>query len=211
MTERIAVAELRTAVYRALVVEGASSGEAEAAAETCVRSEVHGARGLALAVAALGRVPQDRVGAHVESGVPARLVDPARRALVLQARMALDWLGAHPGEAIVLPGERGAAMLLGALPRGSSAVDVVDGIAEGGCAFTPAGDAVRLDGSDDPATGDVETGIVVRATAPVVGDVIPAAVLAEGWEHACAEGLLVDVAEWTALLRVADGYLVPEV
>ncbi len=210
MSERVAVAELRTMVYRALVAQGASSGEAEAAAEACAVAEVDGAGGLALAVEALDRIPAGRIGARVDDGVPARLTDPARRALVLQARMALDWLGAHPDAAIALPGERGAHALLGALPHGIAAVDFAGGTAHGGCAVTAGGDAARFDddgGIDVPAVDD---GIVLIAAMPRSGQITTAAARASRWTEACAEGVHVDAATWRTLLGIADRYLVPE-
>lgn len=210
MTERVAVAELRTMAYRALVAEGASSGEAEAAAVACAISEVEGAGGLALIVAAAGRVPRERIGARVNAGTPARLVDPAARAAVLQTRIALDWLGAHPDEAIALPGVTDAPSLIGALPRGTTAVGFVDGAAVGGCAITNDGNAVRFDddgGIDVPAVDD---GIVLIAAAPRSGEVTPAAVREVRWAEACAQGVIVERATWHALLGIADRYLVPE-
>ena len=210
MTVRVAVAELQTMVYRALVAQGASTGEAEAAAAACAEAEVHGAGGLVLAVDALDRVPRERVGAQVEDGSPARLVDPAARALILQARMALDWLASHRAGAIALPGERGAGALIGALPCGILALDFANGEPVGGCAVTADGALVRFDGDPGCVAPAVADGIVLLAAGPPTGTVTGPAERRNRWLQACADGVLVDAAPWRALLVGAERYLVPE-
>lgn len=211
MSVRVAVAELQTAAYRALVAQGASTGEADAAAVACAEAEIHGAGGIALAVAALARVPRERVGAQVEDGTPARLVDPAARALILQARMALDWLAAHQSAAIALPGEHGASALVGALPAGTMAIEFSGGAPVGGCAVTAAGGLVRFDGDPGCAVHGVADGIVLLAGEPHVGEITSAAERRERRLRACADGVLVDAALWRALAESAERYLVPEV
>ena len=98
---RVAAMEVRTAVYRAYVAGGASSGEAEAAAELATNVELIDGSGVRLAVAGLDRFP--RVGAAVVDGDPARLADPEDRAPLLRLRIALDWCAAT-GRPIVVPG-----------------------------------------------------------------------------------------------------------
>jgi len=99
---RVAVAEIATSVYRAYVAEGASSGEAEAAAAMAVRAERVAADGVRLAAAGLGRITAGRVGAEVVDGDPPRLDDPAERAPLLRLRLALDWVAAT-GRPILVP------------------------------------------------------------------------------------------------------------
>ncbi len=211
MRVRVAVAEIRTAVYRALVVQGASTGEAETAAEACAITEVDGGGGIVLAVAALERIPRERVGAWVEDGSPARLVDPAARAVVLQARMALDWLAVHRDEAIALPGADGATMLSGVLPAGSMAVEFAGGVAIGGCAVTAVGDVVVFGADEDSGVPAIADGIVLLVAAPRGGVVIESSERDQRWAAACRSGVQVDEVIWGALIGIANLYLVPEV
>ena len=210
MRVRVAVAEIRTAVYRALVAQGASTGEAETAAEACAVAEVDGVGGVALAVAALERIPRERVGARVEAGSPARLIDPAERAVVLQARMALDWLAVHRDQAIALPGEHGAASLSGLLPAGAMAVEFAGGVAIGGCAVTTTGDLVVFGAGEASAVPAVAEGIVLLAATSPAGELIEAVERQRRWHDACRSGVQVDAATWGVLMRTADRYLVPE-
>ena len=132
---RVAAMEVHTAVYRAYVAGGASSGEAEAAAELATTAELLAGDGVRRAVDGLGRFP--RAGAAVEDGDPARLVDPEDRAPLLRLRIALDWCAAT-GRPIVVPGlawspalAEGAAHPDGALITGpcrTAATVPLDGI-----------------------------------------------------------------------------------
>ena len=211
MSTRVAVAEIRTAVYRAFVAAGASTGEADEVADACTIAEVDDAGGVQLAVAGLSRVPRGRVGAVVEAGVPARLRDPASRATILQVRMALDWLGAHPGQAIALAGAVGATALGGALPAGGVAVEFAAGEPSGGCAVTPGGDLLRFTGAPDCSVPPCADGIVMLLATPTVGTLLRTAERHRRWLAACADGICVDQQAWRTLTLAAQSYLVPEV
>jgi hypothetical protein len=210
VTVRVAVAEVRTAVYRALVVRGATSGEAETAAEACARAEIDGFGGVAVAVEALERMPVPRVGAQVEAGSPAVLVDPGQRPVLLRARMALDWLGAHPDAAIALPDVVDLRPVVGSLPHGTSAIAFAAGRAERGIAVTAAGAIVEFEADGGTAAPTIGDGIVLLRAEPTA----PVTVTADEREarrvRAHAEGLTPPREAWAALMAVADAYLVPE-
>ncbi len=200
---RVAVAEIRTAVYRAYVVEGASSGEAEVAGATCAVAEVQIGGGLRLAVDGLGHIPHERIGGRVEEGSPARLIDPADRAAVLQLRMALDWLG-DTGRAIVLPGIAFADALVAGLPDGVAAIGPERGVAAAD------GGYLLFDGAGGLTVSAADGVLLIRASPTDVREYLGSAALAHRWRQACAEGIEVDAAAWHALDEVAVRYLVPD-
>lgn len=200
---RVAVMEIRTTAYRAYVAAGASSGEAEAVGAAAARAEVLIGGGVRLAVAGLDRVPRERLGARVVEGTPDRLDDPADRAPLLAARLALDWLAAT-GRPVAVPGLPWDDALGGALPDGVAAVGPASGVAavDGGLA--------RFDGTGGTGLEPVDGVLFAHAAPTVAVDLIDAATAAERVRLAGARGVAVDAAAWTALDVAAARYLVPE-
>lgn len=201
-TTRVALMELRTAVYRAYIAAGASSGEAEAAAEAATRAEVLVGGGMCLAEAGLGRVP-GRVGARVVEGAPDRIDDPASRAPLLAARLALDWLAAT-GRPVVVPGLVWDDALVGALPAGVCAIGSE-------CGAAALADGVALFDGTGGLDVEVPDGVLfVRAIPGRVRREIDGESVRRRWREAGAQGLDVPADAWAALDAAAARYLVPE-
>lgn len=202
-TARVAVMEIRTAVYRACVAEGASSGEAEAAGAAAARAEVLVGGGVRLALQGLGAIPRERIGARVEDGEVARLVDPAGRAPLLRIRMALDWLGAT-GRAIVVPDLAWADALVGALPPGVAAIGPDRGAA------CPDGGVALFDGTGGIDAEPVHGVLLLRAEPTAARARIHREEADRRLADAGATGVVVDARDWALLDAAAARYLVPE-
>ncbi len=220
---RVAVAEIQVGVYRAFVVQGASPGEARVAADAAALAEIATGDGVALAAADLLRVPREAVGVVVEGGAPPRLVDPRRRALLLQLPIALAWLGARPDRgALAVPHERCPLAVGGILLRAGSlgvpvaAVGVIGGAPVGGVAVDEQGALLELAGDggllEPGEAGAVGEGLVLRRVPPGIAGFsrVDAAELELRRRSVGVDGLMVDAEAWRAVDALAKRHLVPE-
>lgn len=224
---RVAIREIREYAYRALIVVGASSGEATTAAEQVVHAELHAGAGLTGLAAALrtGAWPTAPLSLTRDDAGGVHL-DCLGAACELRLSVALtDVVAGEAGEvdvtsqgAVALTAVWDAVLLSAAAASGSEVSAVMHGTRSpaGVRLATPEGDLVfgrlRLDGAGARAPWiEVRTGANARPCALDVHDRSTAHDRAARRRRAAQYGLVVDAATWTVVADHAQQFLVPEV
>lgn len=220
---RVAIREIREYAYRALVVSGASPGEAASAADQVLHAELHTGDGLAGLATGLASGPWSAGALMVRRTDTGVLdVDCSEVAGELRVSAAVtDLLAGEGAEAQVrVAGEVGVSSLWdGALLAAAAATgsDIAVQRREAGVTeirlATPDGELLV---GHHPPDGHGESGLVVRAGMLVrpdgraISSRSSTDARVERRRTAAGEGVAVDATVWTAIAEQAGRFLVPE-
>lgn len=224
---RVAIREVREYAYRALIVAGASPGEATTAAEQVVHAELHAGEGLTGLACALMTGPWPAAPLALTRSREGMVdVDCAGVTSELRLSAALtDVAVGEPGESSITCASAVAvtslwdAALLAAAATGTAVAAIrydADAPARVRVA-RPDGDLWVGQMRADDGAGSTRTGVAVHTGAtprPPALEVLACSTAAERVARrrsAAQSGLIVDVATWTVVAAHAQQFLVPEV
>lgn len=232
-TVRVALREIREYAYRALVVSGASPGEAAAAADQVLHAEVHAREGLTCLVADLARGTWPRAGLGCTRGSgprPVLEVSCGERSGELRLGAALvDLAAGEEGPAVITTGADvevtsllDAALLTGASTSGTTIAAMRRAPNGHGVVRLATRDGDLAWGPLDPHAASVLAGRggldgLVVLTGVQIEDRLRtqltwsgAAQRAAQRREAALRGIEVDAATWRTVADQAQHFLVPE-
>ncbi len=235
-TTRVTIREIREYAYRALIVSGASPGEAATAAGQVVHAELHADEGVAGLVSDLARGPWPRSGLTCTRRTgpsPVLEVDGGARSGELRVGAPLvDLAAGEPGSAIVVTTADVPLtslldeILLAAAEATGTTVTAIRRSPRGRCGVrhaTQEGDLAHglADLAHVSGLGHVEELFDAEGLLVVTGAAVEPALTRLRWSspgqraerrrEAALRGVEVDEAVWRELARHAHRFLVPEI